>query len=123
MIFHYNSSFCVNSAFQFDATPKPNRSHRNISPRFFRNLGSPYLRYENFEESIELTLHNTEPKVASKMTQTENHLGEEIMGDTKSESGMPSSSSTLANNDKSYGNSILDDSVSSSSSSVSKVRC
>lgn len=60
--------------FQIDYEPSPN-SRRNVAPILFRNIGSPYLRHENYDESIELLhLKGFEDQAlnhAAKMTQTE----------------------------------------------------
>lgn len=60
--------------FQVDLKRSPN-SRRNVAPILFRNVGSPYLRHENFDESIEMFLlkscQDQEAIFANKMTQTE----------------------------------------------------
>ena len=76
LIFNKNfRSFCVQHVFQIDYESSPNL-RRNISPILFRNIGSPYLRQENYyDESVEMfILKGCEDQAlnySTKMTQTE----------------------------------------------------
>lgn len=55
----------------YELSPNP---RQNVAPVLFRNIGSPYLRHENFDESIELIILKSHEdqgaNYANKMTQT-----------------------------------------------------
>lgn len=68
---YHSRSFCIPNEFQIDNdfTTRPRQS---VAPVFFRNIGSPYLLHENFDETIAIAAAVVkEEKFIAKNTQTE----------------------------------------------------